>query len=133
LKAVIGALGAAGALALAGCGGDDTEAFCEQAREAEAAGRSLPSAQVRDPEEATEALGEASAQAQEAADVAPDEISADAEQVARFLDEIATQAQEAQSPRDYLGVAQAFQEQVADIQDANNNVEAYVEENCESD
>ncbi len=134
MKRVIGALAGTAVLALAGCGGDDegdVQAFCDQAQEVEAAGASLSALQGNDVDAATEALTQAANQVQDAAEVAPAEIQPDVEQISQFISAIAGKAADANSPQDFLDLAQSFQDDVSDVQQANQNVSQYVADNCD--
>jgi gas vesicle protein len=136
-RALIGSLAAAGALALAGCGGDDDgddlQAFCDQAKEVETAGQSLPALQGGDLAAAQEALDDTSAQVEEAVDLAPEEIKGDVETVSNFISDLAEQVQGADSPQDLAGLVQDLQQGAAEVQEAGTNVSTYVEENCDQD
>ncbi len=134
MKRVFGALAGTAVLALAGCGGDDggdVQAFCDQAQEVEAAGASLSALQGNDVDAATEALNEAADQVQAAAEAAPEEIQPDVEQIAQFISEIASKAADANSPQDFLALAQSFQDELGGVQEANQNVSQYVADNCD--
>jgi hypothetical protein len=124
---VVGALG----LGFVACGGDDeADAFCDKATEVEEAGSSLQGLGSQDLDATKDALADANAKVQEAAEVAPDEISDDVNQVASFIDELSGQIENANNPSDLLDLAASLQEQAADLQEASDNVDAYIADNC---
>jgi hypothetical protein len=124
---VIGAL----ALGFVACGGDDeADAFCDKATEVEDAGSALQGLNPSDLDSAKDALSDANAKVQEAADVAPDEISDDVNQVASFIDDLSGQIEGASSPQDLLDLAQDLQSEAAALQEASDNVDAYIADNC---
>jgi hypothetical protein len=124
---VIGALG----LGFVACGGDDeADAFCDKASEVEAAGSAVQDINPQDIDSAKTALADANAKVQEAADAAPDEISDDVNKVASFIDDFSSQLQDVQQPQDFLEIAGNLQGQVADLQEASDNVDAYIADNC---
>ena len=90
LGVTIASLGAVGALALAGCGGDDGDvtAFCDQQAELEEATSSLSTSLLGDPEAAQQALEDAGSQIEELADSAPEEIQDDVETVANVFNDL---------------------------------------------
>lgn len=124
---VLGALG----LGLVACGGDDeADAFCDKATEVEDAGSALQGLNSQDLDATKDALADANTKVQEAAEVAPDEISGDVDQVASFIDDLSGQIENANSPQDLLGLAQDLQSQAAELQEASDNVDAYIADNC---
>ena len=135
---LIGSLAVAGALALAGCGGDDDDdggdlqAFCDKAQEVETAGQSLSALQGGDLGAAQEALDETNTQVQEAVDLAPEEIKGDVETVSNFISDLTEKVQDAESPQDLLGLLGELQEGAEEVQTAGQNVSDYVEENCDN-
>jgi hypothetical protein len=135
---LIGSLAVAGALALAGCGGDDDDdggdlqAFCDKAQEVETAGQSLSALQGGDLGAAQEALDETNTQVQEAVDLAPEEIKGDVETVSNFISDLTEKVQDAENPQDLLGVLGELQEGAEEVQTAGQNVSDYVEENCDT-
>jgi hypothetical protein len=129
LLAVPLALGALG-LGLVACGDDEADAFCDKAAEVEDAGSGLGDLGEQDIEAAKEALGEANTRVQEAADVAPNEISGDVDEVASFINDLNGQLEGANSPQDLLGLADGLQGRVAELQEASDNIDAYIEDNC---
>jgi len=126
------ALAAAGTLALglAACGGDDNEEFCDKAAEVEQASTALQSIGGNDIEAAQDALDKANTQVQEVADSAPSEISDDVDTVAEFIDDLTAQVQEAKSPQDFLGLVSQLQGRIQDVQEASDNVDQYIADNC---
>jgi hypothetical protein len=130
----IGSLAAAGALALAGCGGDDNgddiTAFCDKVDEIRAAEDPFAGLQGGDIEGAQQALEEAQGLFAEVAEVAPEEIQADVEEAQQFFDDFVAAAQDANSPEDLLGVATEFQQQAQDFQATSERLEEYTTENC---
>jgi hypothetical protein len=133
LKKIIAVPFVVGALALGfvACGGDDeADAFCDKASEVETAGSSLQDLGSGDVDAAKSALEDANAKVQEAADVAPDEISDDVNTVATFIDDLSGQISEANSPQDLLQLSQTLQADVQELQQASDNVDAYIADNC---
>ena len=118
------------ALGLAACGGDDTDEFCDQAAEVESASTALQGLQGNDIQAAQDALADANAKVQDVADSAPSEISDDVDTVANFIDDLTTQVQDAKTPQDFLGLVSGLQGQVADVQEASDNVDQYIADNC---
>jgi hypothetical protein len=124
---VVGALG----LGLVACGGDDeADAFCDRATEVEEAGTALQGLNPQDVEGAKSALADANAKVQEAAAAAPDEIRADVDRVASFIDDLSNQLQDVQQPQDFLQIAEDLQANVQELQEASDNVDAYIQDNC---
>jgi len=123
---VLGAL----ALGLVACGDDEADAFCDKAAEVEDAGSALAGLGEQDIEAAKEALGEANTRVQEAADAAPGEISGDVDEIASFIDDLDRQLEGASRPQDLLGLADDLQGRVAELQEASDNIDAYIEDNC---
>ena len=126
------ALAVSGALimGLSACGGDDNDAFCDQAAEVEEAGKALQAVGTDDIEGAKAALSDANEQVQQVADSAPSEISDDVNTVAEFIDQLSGDLQNVDNPQDFIAVAQKLQGQVGDIQEASDNVDAYITDNC---
>jgi hypothetical protein len=129
----IAALVATGALALAGCGGDDesdVQAFCDKVDEIRAAEDPFANLNTGSVEDTRAALEEAQALFGEIADVAPGEIQEDVQQAEQFFDEFVTAVGDASSPEDLLGVATEFQAQAEDFQATSARLEEYTNENC---
>lgn len=129
----IAALGAAGTLALAGCGGDDEgdiQAFCDKVEEIQAAEDPFAGIQGDDIGAATAALEEAQGLFEEVADVAPEEIKGDVEEAQTFFDDFVEAAQEAKSPEDFLAIATEFQQEAEDFEATSQRLEEYTNENC---
>ena len=117
-------------LGLSACGGDDTDAFCDQAAEVEEAGSALQSVGTDDIDGAKAALSDANEKVQEVADSAPSEISDDVNTVADFIDQLSGDLENVDNPQDFITLAQKLQGQVGDIQEASDNVDAYIADNC---
>ena len=133
MKRLTAALVVSGALTmgLAACGGgDDTQAFCDQAAEVKAAGAALQGLQGNDIEAAQQAISDANDKVQAVADSAPSEISGDVDTVAAFMDDLSSQLQDVSSPQDFLAVATQLQGQAAKVQQASDKVDAYIADNC---
>ena len=133
MKAPIGVVGSAAALALAGCGGDDEAditAFCDKVEEIRTAGDPFAGVAGDDVEGAKEALGEARELFGEVADVAPDEIRDDAEQARGFFDEFVDQAQDAETPEEFLATASEFEGEAQDFEETSARLEEFTNENC---
>lgn len=132
MKRVFGALAGTAVLALAGCGGDDVEAFCDQAKEAQAASVDLavPLASG-DLDGAKDALDQASEQLQGVADEAPDEISDDFDVVSDYTLNLNDQLQDAESPEELGKLVQEAQVNAAAVEEAGTNVETYIKDNCD--
>ena len=129
----LASIAATGALALAGCGGDDEDditAFCDKVDEIRAAEDPFAGLQGGDIAGAQQALEEAQGLFAEVAEVAPEEIQADVEEAQQFFDEFVAAAQDANSPQDLLGVATEFQQQAEDFQATSERLEEYTTENC---
>jgi hypothetical protein len=132
LKTTFAALALASVLAIAGCGGgDDVEAFCDQADEAQALGADLAAPiQGGDIDSAKKAIADASAKLEDVADAAPDEISDDVGVVTDYVSSLNDALQDAKTPQDLLGVTQDLQENAQEVTEAGDNVETYITENC---
>lgn len=131
-KFALGGLLAAGALALGACGGEErsTEAFCERVDEAEAVGERFADLDPSDLEGTQEAYQEASEEFGRISEVAPEEIRSDVERLDEALEEIADAAGEADSPEQLREELSAVQERFAGVQEANERVTRFEQENC---
>ena len=132
---LIGSIAAIVALALAGCGGDESDitAFCDKVAEIRAADDPFAGLAGDDIEGAQAALEEAQSLFGEVADVAPEEIQADVEDAQAFFDDFVTAAQDANSPEDFLAIATDFQQQAQDFEETSTRLEEYTNENCGAD
>ncbi|MGI9020043.1 MAG: hypothetical protein ACR2G3_04955 [Solirubrobacterales bacterium] len=129
----IGSIAAVGALAFAGCGGDDEgdiQVFCDKVEEIQSAEDPFAGIQGDDIGAATAALEEAQGLFQEVADVAPEEIRGDVEEAQTFFDDFVEAAQDAKSPEDFLAIATEFQQEAEDFEATSQRLEEYTNENC---
>jgi hypothetical protein len=131
----MGALAVAGALALAGCGGDDEEsdvqAFCDklaQVRETE--DPLAPLLHGGNVEETKQALEDAQTQFAEIAEVAPEEIRADVESAQQFIEDFVAAAQDAETPQDILSIVTELQGRAEELQASGQRLSEYENENC---
>lgn len=133
MKAQIGVLASAAALAVAGCGGDDEAditAFCDKVDEIRTAEDPFAGLEGGDVEGAKEALGEARELFGEVADVAPDEIRDDADQAQAFFDDFVDQAQDAETPEEFLATATEFEGEAQEFEETSARLEEFTNENC---
>jgi len=133
VKAQIGVLASAAALAVAGCGGDDEAditAFCDKVDEIRTAEDPFAGLEGGDVEGAKEALGEARELFGEVADVAPDEIRDDADQAQAFFDDFVDQAQDAETPEEFLATATEFEGEAQEFEETSARLEEFTNENC---
>jgi hypothetical protein len=134
---LMGALAVAGAVALAGCGGDDEEsdvqAFCDklaQVRETE--DPLTPLLQGGNVEETKQALEDAQTQFAEIAEVAPEEIRADVESAQQFIEDFVAAAQDAETPKDILSIVTELQGRAEELQASGQRLSEYENENCDT-
>lgn len=138
-RAGVGALLAAGALALGSCGGGDEEsdegdlqAFCDMVAEVGKTEDPLtPLVERGNVEQTQAALQEAQAQFGEIADVAPGEIRADVEDAQQFLDDFIADVQGAERPEEFLDALTGLQEQAEEFEATGQRLDDYTAENCE--
>ncbi len=127
-------LAAAGALALAGCGGDDeadVTAFCDGQAELQEASASLSTSLQGDPQAAKEALEDAGEQIQDLADSAPEEIQGDVEAISDVFNDLTEQISDADSPEDVAPLLEDLQADMAELEEAGQNIDAFIAENCD--
>lgn len=121
-----------GALAVAGCGGDDEsdiQAFCDKVEEAETAALTAqPGDSLEDQKATTEKAVEIFS---EIAEVAPEEISEDIATSQQFVEDFNEEIQNAESEEDLAAVAQEFVQDGTEYEEAGQRLEEYANENCE--
>lgn len=135
--ATVGALAAAGAIALSGCGGDDDDgggddlqAFCDQVEELRASDPFAGLEGSNDLDAVNSALEESQSQIDSVAEVAPEEVQGDVEQIQTFFDDFVSEAQNAETPQDLIQIATQFQDRAQEFQATIQRLEDYTNENC---
>lgn len=131
--AAIGSVAVAGALAMAGCGGDDgdIQAFCDKVDEVSAAPDPFANVGGDDIKGAIAALERARNLMGEVTKVAPEEIRGDVEEAQTFFDDFVEAAKDAKSPEQFLAIATDFQGEAEDFAATSERLEDYTNENCE--
>lgn len=135
---------ACGAIAVAGCGGDEqavedqpeqsVDAFCQQVEEFQAAEDPFQGLAPDDIEGATAGFEQFQSQLDEIREVAPEEIQADVEALQGGVDDIIQELEGIDpnaSPQEIQQQASGLQEEVADVQPAVQRLEEFTNENCE--